>query len=201
MERLGDILRRREMLQNTLIGQAGDARHSNHPLPGILPDGTEQICPLCRGIGYVYPDLPEEHADFGKSVPCSCIDQELEEQKEARLQRYSNLGSLVRWTFDSLVPQGRSGDPTNQEQFQRAVAAARGYAQAPQGWFVLTGSSGSGKTHLAAAIANELIHLGRLALFMVVPDLLDHLRATFAPERAETYDELFEQVRNSPVLI
>ena len=189
------------MLQNTLIGQAGDARHSKYPLPGILPDGTEQICPLCRGIGYVYPDLPEEHADFGKSVPCSCIDQELEEQKEARLQRYSNLGSLVRWTFDSLVPQGRSGDPTNQEQFQRAVAAAREYAQAPQGWFVLTGSSGSGKTHLAAAIANELIHLGRLALFMVVPDLLDHLRATFAPEKAETYDDLFEQVRNSPVLI
>ena len=201
MERRGDILRRREMWENTSFGQTDGVEGNSRPSSVTPLEGAGRVCPVCHGFGFVYPTLPAEHPDFGKSAPCSCVEEELEDQKEARLQRYSNLGSLVQWTFDSLVPQGRSGDPTNQEQFQRAVAAAREYAQAPQGWFVLTGSSGSGKTHLAAAIANELIHLGRLALFMVVPDLLDHLRATFAPEKAETYDDLFEQVRNAPVLI
>ena len=36
---------------------------------------------------------------------------------------------------------------------------------------------------------------------MVVPDLLDHLRSTFGPNSAVSYDELFEEVRSAPMLI
>ncbi len=36
---------------------------------------------------------------------------------------------------------------------------------------------------------------------MVVPDLLDHLRAAFNPHSTITYDNLFEQVRTAPLLI
>ena len=70
-----------------------------------------------------------------------------------------------------------------------------------QGWLVLTGPSGCGKTHLAAAIANECINCGQPVFFVVAPDFLDHLRATFSPNTDVTYDELFEQVRNTPLLI
>jgi DNA replication protein DnaC len=34
-----------------------------------------------------------------------------------------------------------------------------------------------------------------------VPDFLDHLRSTFSPESAVTYDNLFESVRKTPLLI
>jgi len=34
-----------------------------------------------------------------------------------------------------------------------------------------------------------------------VPDFLDHLRSTFAPDSKVTYDELFERVKNTPLLI
>ena len=27
-------------------------------------------CPLCQGLGFVVPDLPFGHPDFGKAVPC-----------------------------------------------------------------------------------------------------------------------------------
>jgi len=39
------------------------------------------------------------------------------------------------------------------------------------------------------------------ALFVVIPDLLDYLRAAFAPTSPTTYDERFDQVRKAPVLI
>ena len=38
-------------------------------------------------------------------------------------------------------------------------------------------------------------------MFVVVPDLLDHLRATFGPSSNISYDNLFDQVRMSPLLI
>ncbi len=42
---------------------------------------------------------------------------------------------------------------------------------------------------------------GQATLFMVVPDLLDHLRSAYQPGSDLAYDELFELVRSAPVLI
>ena len=117
--------------------------------------------------------------------------------------RYSNLGALARFTFDALDPAGRSSDPQDQRLFREAAGYAHAFAEEPRGWLVLVGPSGCGKTHLAAAIAQRAIELGRPALFMVAPDLLDHLRSAYAPESADaySYDLLFEQVREASLLV
>ena len=141
------------------------------------------------------------HPDFGKAFPCRCTQEESEDERFARLQRYSNLGPLSRLTFANLSPRGRSPNPVHQERFAAAFEAARRFAEEPSGWLVLSGPSGCGKTHLAAAIANHSIEAGRPVLFMVVPDLLDHLRAAYRPDSDVGYDDLFEQVRNTPVLV
>jgi len=111
------------------------------------------------------------------------------------------LGSLAGYTFESLAQRGISGDPAKQELFQKAFEAAKSFAISPKGWFVLVGPSGSGKTCLAAAIANERIKLGQAVFYQTVPELLDHLRSTFVPDSEIPYDELFETVRNTPLLI
>ncbi len=145
--------------------------------------------------------MPFGHTDFGKAVPCKCVQAEWDAQIPQRLEQYSNLGPLARLTFDNLIPQGRSPDEDNRRLFQAAYESAKRYAEEPRGWLVLTGNSGSGKTHLAAAVANHCIGLQVRTFFIVVPDLLDHLRSTFGPNSEVTYDELFEQVRNVPLLI
>src|ERR1044071_461867 len=50
-------------------------------------------------------------------------------------------------------------------------------------------------------MANARIDSGQPTLFVVVPDLLDHLRSAYAPDSQVTYDELFDAVRSSPLLI
>jgi len=134
-------------------------------------------------------------------VPCPCIQKEWEENRLARLQRYSNLGSLTRLTFDNLVSRGRSGDPQNQEKFLRAHQAADSFAKNPKGWLVFIGPSGCGKSHLSAAIANYCLCQDYPAFFISVPELLDHLRSTFSPSSTISYDDLFEQVQGAPLLI
>ena len=146
-------------------------------------------------------DVPYGHPDFGKLFPCQCKQQEMDATALSRLERYSNLGPLTHLRFDTLIETGRSSDPKNQKLFKNVLAAAKTYAQNTDGWLVLTGCSGCGKTHLAAAIANDRIQHGLPALFIVVPDLLDHLRSTFSPNSEISYDDLFNQILNAPLLI
>jgi DNA replication protein DnaC len=158
-------------------------------------------CPICKGAGFVHPLLASGKPDYSRVIACRCTRKELDNERQSRLQRYSNLGSLTRLTFDNLIPQGRSGDPANQKRFAATYEAARAFASEPKGWLVLVGPSGCGKTHLAAAIANERLSHGYPAFYITTPDLLDHLRSAFRPDSEIAYDEFFDQVRNAPLLI
>lgn len=158
-------------------------------------------CPYCGGLGYVLPDAAPGHPDFGRARTCVC---RAEEQSKARLDglmRLSQIGALADCTFETFIPEGHGLTATRQRNLRMAYERAREFAERPQGWLVLKGGYGCGKTHLAAAVANRQIAKGRPALFINTPDLLDHLRATFNPESAVSYDERFDQVRNSPLLI
>lgn len=163
--------------------------------------GANPDCPICRGVGWINPDVPFEDPDFGKGLPCKCLRANWETKLPERFALYSNIGPLARLTFDNLIPQGRTADEDNRRLFQVAYDEAKKYADNPRGWLVLIGASGSGKTHLAAAIANHCVQSLMKTFFTVVPDLLDHLRATFGPNSEVTYDELFDQVRNVSLLI
>jgi DNA replication protein DnaC len=164
----------------------------------VVDDDT---CAACGGAGFVRKGVRLGHPDFGRAFPCECTRNEEESDKQARLLRYSNLGPLARLTFEALSPRGRSSNPLHQESFAAAMRAAQEFADAPEGWLVLTGPSGSGKTHLAAAMAGRSIEKGQSVLFMLVPDLLDHLRSAFQPGAETGYDDLFEMVRSSQVLV
>ena len=158
-------------------------------------------CPICKGARFVHPRLPSRKPDFSRVIACRCTQKESDKERQSRLQRYSNLGLLTRFTFDNLELRGRSGNPVHQEQFARAYEAARTFAAEPKAWFILSGPSGCGKTHLAAAIANYRVSRGYPAFYITTPDLLDHLRSAFNPGSEMPYDEFFDQVRNAPLLV
>jgi DNA replication protein DnaC len=179
---------------------------------GIPASVSEAVCPRCGGAGWLRRDVPIGHALFGQPLPCVCKTTELKRARLDRLFAMSRLGDHLRaMTFDGFlsadIPYDAGAVSTDWDRdetyrsLRRAVSTARHYATAPEGWLVFLGDFGCGKTHLAVAIANARIAQGEPALFQVVPDLLDHLRATFAPNSAVTYDELFEEVRSAPLLI
>lgn len=170
------------------------------------------ICPQCAGVGWLRRDVPLGHPDFGRPMPCRCKVQEFKQQSVERLHAMSRLGDQLRsMTFETFLTRGIPYDTDDLrgkwtvEEVDRSLSQAwkhaRSFAADLHGWFVLLGDFGCGKTHLAVAIANERIAHGEPALFQVVPDLLDHLRATFAPTSSVTYDDLFEEVRTAPLLI
>jgi DNA replication protein DnaC len=167
-------------------------------------DRTQQAaepCPYCGGLGYVRENVPVGHPNFGKLFPCRCQMAEIEQKRMETLRSLSNLKHLGHMTFDTFVTQSPDLLPDQSTSLQSAFEQALAYANDPKGWFVLLGGYGCGKTHLAAAISNHLVQHGRQVIFVAVPDLLDHLRATFSPESPVSFDEQFERVRNAPLLV
>ena len=101
--------------------------------------------------------------------------------------------------FSLREPENLS--PEVQLNLEKVFRAAQEFAEHPRGWLVMTGTYGCGKTHLAAAIGNYRKGMGDTPIFVVVPDLLDHLRATFSPTSSTSYDDLFNRVKSAPILV
>lgn len=65
---------------------------------------------------------------------------------------------------------------------------------------LLKGNCGTGKTHLAVAILRETAEAGIPGMFMVVPNLLAKLRASFGQKDGKAA-ELVEAAKNAPLLV
>jgi DNA replication protein DnaC len=187
MEKLGEVLKKTDI---AISQESTKTTSSTEP---------QAVCPVCRGAGYLRRDVPPGHPDFGRPVPCRCKLEEISEHRLDDLRRASNLGLLSRMTFDNFRVDGVR--PHEQQALRQAFRRAREFAENPDGWLILLGDYGCGKTHLAAAIANYCLRRGQPSLFVVVPDLLDHLRATYSPDSNVSYDERFEAILSAPLLI
>jgi DNA replication protein DnaC len=133
-------------------------------------------------------------------VPCQCQERVWGVTSADRIKQYSDLGPLERLTFDTIELGTRDtySDPSS---FREAYHAVQRFVTDMQGWLVLCGPSGTGKTHLAAAAGSALVEAGQPVRFVSVPDLLDHLRSAFDPAVGAKYDQVFLQTIEAPVLI
>ena len=152
------------------------------------------VCPICKGAGWVLLDVPLGHPSFARPLRCECSRSTENKARAAEMRRLSQLDGLEMKSFADFQ--------VDTPALSQALDAAKSFAQTLQGWLVLVGGVGTGKTHLAAAIANEVLDHGEhTVMFSVAPDLLDHLRATFDPGKGIDYDDRFQEIRNSFLLI
>ncbi len=158
-------------------------------------------CPFCQGLGYLRSDVPVSHPDFGRLQICQCRAAQVGQAVRERLFAMSNLNQLSHLTFENFEPRGRMGLwPLEAASLERAFNQSRHFARTLNGWLLLQGPYGCGKTHLAAAIANFAVGMGVPTLFITVPDLLDTLRFSYN-DREYSFEDRFEEIRNSPLLV
>jgi DNA replication protein DnaC len=198
MEHISEILKKQTQ---TNTSRANTDTWSSAEEPEEVSPGS--ACPICKGAEVVHPLLPSGKPDYRRVVPCRCVQQELDKERQTRLQRYSGLALelLKNMTFDNFDWKRINLLPEQRENLKKAFDTALEFAKSPEGWLVFLGVTGCGKTHLAVAIANYCLKAGKPVKFVVVPDFLDHLRSTFSPESQVSYDQLFEEVKNAPLLI
>jgi len=161
---------------------------------------AENVCPVCHGAGYYRLDVPVGDPSFGQPIPCACKEREIEERRRRNLDRFFSLkpfSAKTFETFDVTLPGVREA----YEVARRFAENVAGLSSDEPRWLLLMGGYGTGKTHLAAAVAHRWLAAGQSVFFAVVPDLLDHLRAAFAPSSEVPYDEMFDTIREVELLV
>lgn len=150
-------------------------------------------CMQCRGLGYVGYDVAFGHPKFGQLDTCDCFKARRAARAQAQYFATSNLAGQQDKTFATFTAS-LPGVGT-------ALETARVFAAAPARWLLLTGAYGCGKTHLALAIANQVISQGVQVLYQTAPDFLRSLRATFDRENPAKFDQVFGFAQNVELLV
>lgn len=136
----------------------------------------------------------ESKDSYGNTVHVHGLIQKLAGEAQ-RLKETSNLGQRFSdRTFGNFDPRRDSV----------AFIACRDYAnndnlfRSRRNSMIIYGGVGSGKTHLAAAIANVMIDRGIPALFGTFSEHLEHIREEFDHTGEKKY---FAMMKSTPMLV
>jgi len=152
---------------------------------------------------------PSNHSSSAPDPPRPPLADEpflsLEEQRDIflqmRLERVRIPRHFLAKTFDNFDVR-RSKERQNIVQMARAYVDSFGRSgqagKAP--WAILYGATGSGKTHILAAILRELIVQGHRALFYNVPNLFKDIRATYDGNEERDEEDLLNEIVEVEIL-
>jgi len=169
-------------------------KHLNGP---ELEPGQE--CPVCKGLGYVTAAVPAGHPLQGKAIPCYCARGRIRGKLMAKLREGSGMSEeqmehLTFSEFDPNLCEPASARPA----MTRIKKLCMSYAASLDGWLVLVGPYGSGKTHLACAIARLNMSNGKGVYVGTLPDILDRIRKGY---KTAEENEWIDRVKAVDLLI
>lgn len=190
----------------------------------VIPNMTlidERVCDGCGELVKVYEMTIIGGERKGEkmiaNVGCKCEDMKLAKEAEEIRAQSENQRVLEYFNYYSLISKRLKNAslenfiPTNKSQ-EMAKKAAVKYVEIfdldkPIN-LLITGSFGVGKSHLAKAIADEVMkkinpktNRNYTAIFISVPKLLRKIRSTYGQTSEITEDEIFDVLETVDLLV
>jgi DNA replication protein DnaC len=151
-------------------------------------------CATCGGAGWL------RTGDGSPAVPCRCTLKRQAEARAKELREASGVAPALfdRMTFAAYHPE-RAVKPVS--DVAEAKRLCEEYAASPRGWLVLSGGYGTGKTHLAYAIAGDLLRRSVPVYAASVPEMLGMIRNGYSDDQGVTAEARLKALRQVEVLV
>jgi len=124
-----------------------------------------------------------------------------QQRKQKYLNRIFNQSNVNASLRDATV---NSYQPQNEYQIQAkntAIEYVKTFSLDEPKSLILQGSYGTGKSHLAYAIAKAIKQQGYSVAFMHIPMLMERIKATYNRNATETTDELVQLLSSIDLLV
>jgi len=208
-----------ERIDNLLgAGKATSGSLGKRGKPAEVLRLDDQICPHCgRELTAEWVEFPPAlRKKYGKGGewyyhPCTPECEGKNDRREWELmRRNARVGALREksglskrmkaYTLASFKPYVSPAAARATEKVESYLKEWDENRSAGHGLY-FCGDVGTGKTHLAVAVMNELIARKRVpALFVTVPELLDNMRGTYN-DPGRNIDEWMDSVKNADLLL
>ena len=145
-------------------------------------------CKVCKNKGFIAKLVDNGNGTYSHCfADCKCV----EIRNSIMRMKRSGLKDIIKdYTFEKF---------DDSEPWQKAIKkAAIEYAENPEGWFMLCGQSGAGKTHLCTAICREFLLAGKRVRYMLWRD--DIVKIKGAVTDSEEYSKLIDEFKRVDVL-
>lgn len=209
-----------EPIKNLLpdAGKAMSGSSANRPGQTDALRLDDRVCPHCGAelqAEWVEfpPALQEKYGKPGEwdYLPCTAECEKKNDRREWELMRRdarvealrerSGLSKRLKgFTFASFKPYVSHAATKAAERVEKYLAEWEANREAGKGLY-FCGGVGTGKTHLAVAVMNEVIRKEKVpSLFVTVPELLDNMRGAYN-KPGRDLDEWMDSVQNAELLL
>jgi len=171
---------------NTEVGMKSEIekwmKSSSGSIPGnpttmMKDSGIEGECPLCKGRGWVFTDY-----NTVKECECGLIERERQKSKlrfATIPETYKDV-RLKDFVLKYYSQENKDGAKSIVEVVKYWLEHKDEMTEGGKGLYFWSDAKGSGKTMLAAAIANELLNNHKeFVKFATSLDILDEIRRTY----------------------
>ncbi|EGQ1724417.1 AAA family ATPase [Staphylococcus pseudintermedius] len=159
----------------------------------------------CESCGNTYDYYKFSNGqEFKHGCDCAMIEAGKEAKKKRKQRAINNIfnQSNVNYSLKSATVNNYKPQNDNQAQAkQTAIEYVQTFSTEQPKSLILQGSYGTGKSHLAYAIAKAIKNKGYSVAFMHIPMLMDRIKATYNKNAVETTDELVSLLSSIDLLV
>ncbi|ELD8069963.1 ATP-binding protein [Staphylococcus pseudintermedius] len=159
----------------------------------------------CESCGNTYDYYKFSNGqEFKHGCDCAMIEAGKEAEKKRKQRAINNIfnQSNVNYSLKSATVNNYKPQNDNQAQAkQTAIEYVQTFSTEQPKSLILQGSYGTGKSHLAYAIAKAIKNKGYSVAFMHIPMLMDRIKATYNKNAVETTDELVSLLSSIDLLV
>lgn len=168
-----------------------------------LSGQEEQRCPICDGTGFILARVDE----FGNDVykPCECVVTMVMGNKLRFASIPKEFSGYTVESFDLTMYKSTEA----REKAEIAKVLCTNYVkdfmnirETGKGLYLYSQVKGSGKTRMAASVANDIITKYKIsAKFATTIQILDEIKKTWEQAENGTEQSFLQEIINVPVLV